>query len=415
MSDPISDVLIIGAGPAGVALAAALSDQGVQVHGLAPVPADAPWPNTYGIWRDELDEPGMNPAWLEQQWRNCVAYAAGREISLSRTYGLFDNARLQGDLLARCAAGGMVWHQGLAAGISHTAVSSQVHTQDGRTLRARLVVDASGHHPVLVWRPQKDNVAMQAAYGLVGRFSRPPVQPQQMVLMDFRADHLSADERQGPPTFLYAMDFGNDIYFVEETSLAYYPAISYQVLERRLHRRLAHHGISVTEVHHVEHCLFPMNLPLPAARQPVLGYGGAASMVHPASGYQVGAALRHAPEVAQAIAQTLNNPGSTPAATAKVAWDTLWPRERVQKRLLYLFGLENILRFNQQQTEDFFAAFFALPWRQWTGYLSNTLTTPEILQAMGQLFLLAPNHLRWGLLSSIKTVPGILAEMAGRK
>lgn len=404
MSETMRDVLVIGSGPAGAALAAALCDSGLRVQGLSPAPPGAPWPNTYGIWRDELNEPGMNPAWLGRQWRNCVAYAAGQEISLRRTYALFDNARLQGDLLARCAAGGMVWHQGMAAGISHTAVSSQVQTQDGRTLRARLVVDASGHRPVFAWRPAKENVAMQAAYGIVGHFSHPLVQPQQMVLMDFRADHLSEVERQEPPTFLYAMDFGDGVYFAEETSLAHYPAVSYATLEGRLHKRLAHRGIAVTEIHHVEHCLFPMNLPLPSLRQPVFAYGGAASMVHPASGYQVGAALRHAPEMAQVIAQALNKPGSTPTNIARTAWNALWPRERRQKRQLYLFGLENILRFNQPQTEGFFAAFFALPWRQWTGYLSNTLSTPEILQAMAQLFLLAPNSVRWKLLTSIASV-----------
>ncbi len=415
MTDSTADVLIIGAGPAGVALAAALSANGLRVHGLSPAPPDGPWPNTYGIWRDELEAPGLTPDWLGQQWQNCVVYAAVREIPLSRTYGLFDNARLQADLLARCAAGGVVWHQGLAGGISHTAVSSQVHTQDGRTLTARLVVDASGHRPVFAWRPAKQDVAMQAAYGIVGRFSRPPVQPQQMVLMDFRSDHLTAVERQQPPTFLYAMDFGEGVYFVEETSLAHYPAVSYEVLEQRLHRRLAHHGITITEVQHVEHCLFPMNLPLPSLRQPVFAYGGAASMVHPVSGYQVGAALRYAPAVAQAIAQALGTSDCSPATAAHAAWQALWPPDRLRKRALYLFGLDNLLRFDDELTQEFFATFFDLPWPQWTGYLSNTLTTPGILQAMGKLFLLAPNRVRWKLLASIKTAPDIIAGMAANK
>ncbi len=404
MPKPIADVLIIGAGPAAVALAAALNAQGLRVQGLAPAPADAPWPNTYGIWRDELEAPGLNPDWLGRQWQNCVAYATGQAIPLSRTYGLFDNAVLQGELLAQCAAGGMVWQQGLAAGIRHTAVASQVQTQDGRSLQARLVVDASGHRPIFAWRPAKQNVAMQAAYGIVGRFSRPPVQPQQMVLMDFRADHLAVAERQHPPTFLYAMDFGDGVYFVEETSLAHYPAIPYHVLERRLHQRLAYYDITVTDIHHVEHCLFPMNLPLPDLRQPVFAYGGAASMVHPVSGYQVGAALRHAPEVAHAIAQALDAPGSTPAKVARAAWQTLWPPQRRHRRALYLFGLQNLLRFDQTLTQEFFAAFFALPQAKWTGYLSNTLTTPGILGAMAHLFALAPNRVRWKLLTSIASL-----------
>ncbi|MCB8985582.1 MAG: lycopene cyclase family protein, partial [Ardenticatenaceae bacterium] len=323
MQQNSSDVLIVGGGPAGLALAAALGNAGLAVSGLAPDGPDAPWPNTYGIWRDELEAPGLTPDWLGHQWQDCTVYANGREIPLQRTYGLFDNQRLQADLLARGERAGVQWQRGFAGEIRHTGGQSQVTTRDGRVLAARLVVDASGHHAVFVRRPPKTDVAMQAAYGLVGRFSRPPVRPQQMVLMDFRSEHLPPEERQVPPTFLYAMDLGDDVYFVEETSLACYPAIPYAVLQRRLEQRLAYHGIAVTAVQHVEHCLFPMNLPLPYLDQPVMGYGGAASLVHPASGYQVGAALRYALEVARAIAQALDAPGQSPAGAARAAWQAL--------------------------------------------------------------------------------------------
>ena len=40
------------------------------------------------------------------------------------------------------------------------------------------------------------------------------------------------------------------------------------------------------------------NLPLPDRNQPVLAFGGAASMVHPASGYMVGSLLRRGPDLA---------------------------------------------------------------------------------------------------------------------
>ena len=51
----LNDVLIIGAGPARVALTAALKQAGVSVVNLNPTPHDAPWPNIYGIWSAELD------------------------------------------------------------------------------------------------------------------------------------------------------------------------------------------------------------------------------------------------------------------------------------------------------------------------------------------------------------------------
>jgi lycopene beta-cyclase len=107
---------------------------------------------------------------------------------------------------------------------------------------------------------------------LSGVFLALPISPQQMVLMDYRDDHLTPEDRTAPPTFLYAMDLGDGVFFVEETSLAHCPAISLEVLEKRLYQRLAHRQVEVTEIHHVERCLFPMNLPLPDLGQPVVGF-----------------------------------------------------------------------------------------------------------------------------------------------
>ena len=135
-------------------------------------------------------------------------------------------------------------------------------------------------------------MAGQAAYGVVGRFSKPPIEENRFVLMDYRCDHLSEEQRSEPPTFLYAMDLGDGVFFVEETSLALAPGVPYDVLKQRLQQRLDLRGVEITEVIHEEFCLFPMNLPLPDRNQPVLAFGGAASMVHPASGYMVGSLLR---------------------------------------------------------------------------------------------------------------------------
>ncbi len=230
----------------------------------------------------------------------------------------------------------------------------------------------------------------------------------QLVLMDYRTEHLSPQEQTAPPTFLYAMDLGGGRYFVEETSLAHAPALSFELLEQRLHQRLAWLGVQVGAVEHIERCLFPMNLPLPDLTQPVLGYGGAASMVHPASGYQVGAALRRAKPVAQAIAAALRSLDASPAQVAQAGWQALWPAAEVRKRALYLFGLQSLLRFDSQGLSEFFAAFFQLPAPLWHGYLSNTLATPEVLDTMARLFGQASNRVRGTLLRSAGPGAGLL-------
>jgi lycopene cyclase-like protein len=394
----VFDALVIGAGPAGTMIAAALSDRGLRVQGLTATPLRSIWPNTYGIWRDELEALNLTEL-LGHSWDDCVSYFSQGEVAHQRAYGLFDKVKLQNHFLDRCSKGQVEWVEGAAQSIKHLADHSCVVTASGQELAARIVVDASGHKPVFVERSSIGPIAYQSAYGIVGRFSAPPVPDGQFVLMDFRSTHLSvAEKSQHPPTFVYVMDFGDGRYFVEETSLAAAPALGFDVLEQRLRSRLRARGIEVLEEYEVERCLFPMNLPMPRFDQSVVGFGGAASMVHPASGYSIGAQLRRAPDLAEAIAQALKVPNATPQSIAKAGWQGLWPQERLRKYYLYRFGLEKLMRFNEPRLTHFFDTFFDLPQAQWSGFLADGMTSPELVVAMLRLFMAAPNDVRWGLM-----------------
>jgi lycopene beta-cyclase len=307
----------------------------------------------------------------------------------------------------------MSWHQGTAQRVYHAPDASHLVTSAGETITARVVIDASGHAAALVQRPAPQRVAHQVAFGIIGTFSAPPVRTGQLVLMDFRYDHLPGDAKSALPTFLYAMHLGGDRYFVEETSLASMPPMSFELLEQRLYRRLAARGAMVRTIEHTEHCLFPMNLPLPYLDQPILAYGGAASMVHPASGYQVGAALRQAPRLAAVLAHAAVQPNAGPVALARAGWDALWPGTAVRNRNLYELGLHSLLNFGAADLDEFFGTFFQLPYPAWTGYLSNTLTTPEIVRDMVGLFVKAPNQIRAGLVRSAFREPALLKSIAG--
>ena len=403
-----TDVLVVGGGPAALAIAAELAEQGLAVAVLAASDCRDPWPNTYGIWGDEVDALGLGHL-LEHRWSYTCSYfgsgssdpadPANRPTCHGRDYGLFDKNRLQQFWLERCEAAGVQWLRGQALELTHGSGRSQVATAAGEVLEARLVLDASGHKAVFVQRPERGPVAGQAAYGVVGRFSAPPVQPGQFVLMDYRADHLTDAERQEPPTFLYAMDLGQGRFFVEETSLALAPPVPYATLKQRLERRLAHRGVAIEQVEHEEFCLFPMNLPLPDLDQPVLAFGGAAAMVHPASGYMVGALLRRAPVLAAAVAARLRaEPAADSLQLAQAGWQVLWPLELRRKHALYQFGLEKLMRFSEPQLRGHFASFFCLPSAQWYGFLTNTLSLGELLAAMLALFATAPWSVRWGLM-----------------
>jgi lycopene beta-cyclase len=63
--------------------------------------------------------------------------------------------------------------------------------------------------------------------------------------------------------------------------------------------------------------------------------------------------------------------------------------------------------------QQFFAVFFQLPVRYWGGYLSNTLTTAEVMQTMGRVFLAAPMQLRLALIREALRHPGPLLRAVG--
>jgi len=394
-------VLVLGGGPAALCIASELHQRGVAVEGIAPEPVDASWPNTYGIWVDELKALDLEHL-IEHRWSDTVSYfgtggseAADHPLVHGIDYSLFDRSALQRYWLKR--ADGVVWHQDSAerveAGAEHTLVSCS----SGEVRKARLVIDASGASSPHIRRPDQGPVAGQAAYGVVGRFSEAPISRGRFVLMDYRSNHLSEMQRLEPPTFLYAMDLGDGVFFVEETSLALAPGVAYDVLQQRLKQRLEHRGVQITEVLHEEFCLFPMNLPLPDRNQPLLAFGGAASMVHPASGYMVGSLLRRGPGLAEALAAALADPSLRSVDLARRGWQALWPMELVLRHQLYQFGLGRLMGFNEQLLRRHFATFFSLPREDWSGFLTNTLPLPRLMGVMLRLFAQSSWELRRGL------------------
>lgn len=61
------DVVIVGAGPAGLRVAACLAEQGLKV---VLVGRDAPFVNNYGVWVDEIAHLGLDDA-IEREWDSC--------------------------------------------------------------------------------------------------------------------------------------------------------------------------------------------------------------------------------------------------------------------------------------------------------------------------------------------------------
>lgn len=414
-SSALLDVLVVGGGPAALAISTALATHTLNVGVLSSSPRHHPWANTYGIWGEEVDALGLGDL-LSHRWSDTRSYfgsgigdhgpAGDGTVHHHRDYGLFDKQRLQEHWLSLGAFHRVQWWHDGARSIEHAVDHSTVSTESGMALRARLVIDASGHKPVLVRRLVRTAVAGQAAYGLVARFAKPPIGAGQFVFMDYRCGHLSPEQRMEPPTFLYAMHLQDDVYFVEETSLALAPAVPFAVLQQRLQQRLAHAGAAIETVLHEEFCLFPMDPPLPDLNQRVVGFGGAGGMVHPASGYMVGSLLRRAPTLAQAIATCMGDSDRDGSTIAATAWQSLWPLEQRLKHGFYRFGLSKLMGFEEVRLRHHFHSFFQLPDPLWYGFLTNTLSLGELAVAMARLFGLAPWEVRAGLLLPAQKPPG---------
>ncbi|NDG10928.1 MAG: FAD-binding protein, partial [Actinobacteria bacterium] len=98
----IVDVAIVGAGPAGLALAHAITRRGVDSIVIAP---DTQWHATYGAWRDDVEACELG-AQLDAVVRGAwplVRVVGAREHRLARPYVVFDNQRLKASLSAGIA------------------------------------------------------------------------------------------------------------------------------------------------------------------------------------------------------------------------------------------------------------------------------------------------------------------------
>ena len=391
------DALVLGKGPAGLAAAAALSERGMRVGVLGPTGA-VHWPARYGAWLDELTTLGL-PHVADRIWPEAVVgFGDASPRVLQRSYVFVDNGRLIAGLLDGCERGRVRWMAGEAIGAHHHDAGSVVRLRDGREIAATLVMDASGHRPALVQTAGTRSQGFQTAIGWTLDTEGHPFQPGQATLMDWDA-RSHGDDGVACPSFLYAMPLDDRRVFVEETVLVSRPAVPFEVLEERLRRRCAALGIATAEVVEREQVWIPMGGGIPSFRQRVVGFGGAAGMVHPATGYLLPRVLGTAPVLADAIADALGE-GASPVEAAYDGWNAIWPADRRRRHALFRFGMETVLKLDATGMQNFFRAFFDLPQSAWEGYLGDRLPADELARVMGSFFLRAPAPVKRRLAAS---------------
>ncbi|WP_369254803.1 lycopene cyclase family protein [Geodermatophilus amargosae] len=381
------DVVVAGAGPAGLSAAAACAAAGLRTALVAP--SVRPWAPTYCLWADQLDA-AAGPLGLDADAAaaryapTVVRTAAGGERRLERGYARLRNDVVHAALLDRFRAHGGEVRTGRVTGLLGDGGREVAVLAGGGRLAARAVLDARGGGP---------GTAQQRAWGEVVAGPVPDlVPPGGALLMDWTA----LADPAAVPAFLYGLPLDDGTVLLEATSLAARPPVPLADLRARLTALLDAYGLRLAG--EPERVAIPLDAPR-RATGPGTALGAAAGLVHPATGYSVASSLRLGPRVAAALAA-----GGDPRAVLRAA------RPRTTAGLLGL-GLEVLLPLDTAGTDAFFAAFFTLPERAWAGYLDVGSPPSAVAAAMARVFTALPGAQRARLL---RTVARGAARRAGR-
>ena len=391
---PDVDVVIVGDGPAGSALAQACVEVGVDA---LLVGDDQPWTNTYGTWLDDLAECSLlgDGATVTDDFvaARCdhVVVQTDRRHDIARPYGLLDN-----DTLRRSLRRDVAHHADRVIGVDLDPDRDRARTttSDAHVIVSRLVVDAAGWPPRFAGELQPGSeAAWQTAFGVV--LADPPDGDLgEPTFMDFRP----VDD-EPLVTFAYSLPVA-DGWLVEETVLAARPLVDPGRLVGRLARRL---GTDVDALLaaaiRTERVTIPMGGPLPSRNQPHAAYGAAAGGIHPISGYSIVGSIAGAPEVAAVIGRTLDDEDRRPGDHAAAVWGSIWSVDARRARVLLDYGLEMLLRLDAHDARSFFGTFFGLPPDQWAAFMRSGTSSRQLGRTMSRLFRAADLSVKRKLVS----------------
>jgi len=420
--DDSCDVLVLGSGPAGCAIASLLGSNDNLDVVVANQNFEADWVPNYGVWKDEwktvvdryesygidINDGGTDNV-IDRIWPVTDCYFGGsydipteERKRLNRPYCRVDRISLK-KALSKNFRVVQANHISEAIGVNiYSPAGSLIHDESGTTIqlqpkdpsaspstmRTKIIIDTTGHETKLVL---KDSIephtppGFQIAYGAyveVDESKSPdlsmigPYDKEAMTLFDYRIDHFDGNESEKikatkAPTFMYAMPLKDNKVFFEETSLVARPAVSFQECKDRCFKRLKHLGIDVQKVIEEEYCYIPMGGALPARDQRILGFGGAAAMVHPSTGYHLCRALMGASDVAQVVQKELAAEKPNLDQVVASAYNAIWSTGNIRQRNFATFGGDFLMKQDVIGLRGFFDGFFRLPLELWGGFLAG--------------------------------------------
>lgn len=415
--DDTCDILVLGSGPAGSAVASLLGADGKLDVVVADQNFDRDWVPNYGVWKDEWEtvmdrfrefgvefEGGNEGRSVDREWPVTDCFFGGsfdipmeQRMRIDRPYFRVDRFALKKSLSKNYRVV-RANHFSEAIGVNmYKPAGSLVHDEDGTTIllqrkgesspitmRAKIVVDTTGHETKLTLKDTREfytSPGFQIAYGAtveIDESNSPdlamvgPYDKEAMTLFDYRTDHFSDQtEATKASTFMYAMPLRDNKVFFEETSLVARPAVSFQECKDRFFKRMDYLGIKVTKILEEEYCYIPMGGALPMRDQRILAVGGAAATVHPSTGYHLCRGLMGATDVAKAIKKELESDRPNIDRAVASAYHSLWSPSNIRQRNFATFGGEFLMKQNVVGLRGFFDGFFRLPLEQWGGFLAG--------------------------------------------
>jgi len=411
------DVCVLGGGIAGSTISWLLQErENCKVALVDPKIEIGTWYPNYGEWRDEwhtlsdrLNLPELKDC-TTNEWEVTECFFGGsnnipitEKTSLDRPYVRVDRIKMQnlyrrrfkdanGITVASKLSSSRIANNLFDKSLLHDVSGSTLTLDNGNTIRCKVVIDATGLESKLV--AKEDSMlargsyysiptGFQIAYGFIATVDKlGPYNFSAMTLFDYRTDHLESNpqhlkEAEDKPTFMYAMPLsantdGTYRVFWEETSLVGKGKrrLTFEECKRRALLRLEHHGIKVSNVEEEEYCYIPMGGELPDRTQRVIGFGGAANMVHPSTGYHACRMLAASTDLSKVIGEGIRN-NSPSDKIAADAYRSIWSQTTRGQRDFQAFGGDFLMAQNVNILRGFFSAFFRVDLPIWGGFLAG--------------------------------------------
>jgi lycopene beta-cyclase len=412
------DVAVIGGGIAGSSISWILQEKEKCTVALIDPRVDTPgtWYPNYGEWRaewhhlsDRLSLPELKDC-TTTEWETTDCFFGGsfdipkdERTTLARPYVRVDRIKMQALLKDRfISSGGLTVKSKLSASrisdnlfdnnLVHHSEGSTLTLSDGSVLYCKVLIDATGLESRLIGKEDPmlarggDKVlptGFQIAYGFIAMIDKlESYDKKAMTLFDYRTEAFSHDpewlkEVEDKPTFMYAMPLstmnnGSQRVFFEETSLVGRGnrRLTFTECKKRAYQRLKHLGITVLGVEEEEYCYIPMGGELPDLTQRVVGFGGAANMVHPATGYHACRMLAASTDVATAIGLGIHGKQS-PDEISAAAYKAIWSSQNRGQRDFQAYGGDFLMEQTVEKLRGFFKAFFEVDEAVWSGFLAG--------------------------------------------